>query len=102
MKDQSLVGPDGKPLKPISGEPEFSLQIQAFIEARVNTNVETAREILRSEANAARRESNIRHWIGYAAFAIAAALFAVITWVFGSSEVRELTGRYVAEHMNKP
>ncbi len=81
---------------------QLPLEIQAFIEARVNTAVDVARESLRQEVGSARRAAGIRDWIKYGALVLASVLFGLFAWIFGSGEVRELTRIYVTEHMNRP
>lgn len=78
------------------------LEVQALIEARVNTQLDAAREMLRHEASDARRETNAKALIRYGALVLCNVLFAIFIWVFDSSEVKELTRRYVTENMNKP
>jgi len=98
MSDNELLGPDGKPLRKSTENRPLPIEIEALVESKVNTAMDSVRETLRREASNERRQQQIAGWIKYGV----GVVFAVLAWVFGSSEVRDLTKKYVDEHMNKP
>ncbi|HLH53905.1 MAG TPA: hypothetical protein VKY92_09850 [Verrucomicrobiae bacterium] len=92
-----------------SGRKQLPLEIQNFIDNRVNSAMEAARESMRRDVAEAKREldqevseirvNNRNRTIGGS---IVAAICVVLTWRFGYGEVRELTEKYVKDHMNEP
>jgi len=101
-KEHQILGLDGHPLSKRIDEKTLPLEIQALVEARVNTAMDVARENLRSEINSAMRSSNIRSLIRYALLLIANGFAGWWLWLYGPAEVKEWTRTFVAENMNKP
>src|SRR5689334_13873843 len=85
-----------------SGQNALPIEIQAFIESRVNTAIDAAREILRQDAREARREATVRGRIKFAVVTLITMAIGILLWILGPSEVKQWTKEFVATNMTKP
>lgn len=102
MTQNTLVGPDGKPLGEMCDEKHLPLEIQMFIETQLNKEIARAVETVRNELREDRRDRNVKGWIRYGVLMFANVAVGLLFWIYGRSEVEDLTKKYVAENMNKP
>lgn len=109
MSDTQLVGPDGKPARHQAEEIKVSGELKQFLQKEVKTEVETSAEVkrilesrIKAEVAAALHDDRIKGWIKYSAVVLVNTVLAVLLYVLDFGMVRDLTSKYVTEHMNKP